>query len=230
MKYLILVTILSVSLSAFSQKNRIGLSVSPNYAYRATQGNTTNGGFGTNEIPKLGYKITANYERSFHKRASFFTGLAFINNGYQTEEFEIRFSSNPPANLQRYRAVSNRTSIYQIGIPIGIHYFIPIKKVRFFLGAGTSINYLLSVQDTRILHTINDETEKSSSTVDQSQFRPLSIASFINFGIGFNLNENYIMRISPNIHYTLTNIMSDKSARKTYPTSSGINIGVYRQL
>lgn len=230
MKIYALVVALLLSVSTFAQNNKIGLSVSPNYAYRTNQDNNPSIGSPINEIPKLGYRFTANYERSFHKRASFFTGLAFINNGYKTEEFELKYSDIPQANPPKYRAVSYRTNIYQIGIPIGVHYFIPIKKVRFFLGAGASINYLLSLQDTRVLYTLNNETEKSTSNIDKESYKPLSFASFVNFGIAFNLSENYTMRISPNIHYTLTNIMSDKSILKVYPTSSGINFGVYRQL
>lgn len=211
-----------------AQTNRIGVSFSPNYAYRVLQrdGSTVNNAVA--QIPKWGYRATASFERNFHKKASFFTGISFVNNGYQTEEFTVLYSSTPPPNAAR--SIRIRTSFYQLELPIGVNYFIPIKKVKLFFSAGISTNYLVKVVDTRIAYTINNDEEKSNSTVDKDVFNPFSFSAIGAFGIEFNLSQSYTMRIAPNLHYTFTDVMSDKSANTLYLTSSGVSFGVYRAL
>lgn len=229
MRSLVLAVTLLLSTTVIAQKNKVGLTVSPNYAYRFYQSDHPI--FSSpliNEVPKLGYRITANYERSFHERASFFVGLSFTNNGYQTEEVAALYSTTPPPNSPR--AFWIRTSLYQVGIPIGVNLFIPIKKIGLFFSSGVAVNYLANIKNTRITINTADEIDKSTSNGNKGLYKPLSFAAFGSFGIEFGLSEKLVMRIAPNIHYTFTNIMNDRVVYKVYPTSSGINIGIIQQL
>jgi hypothetical protein len=229
MRYFFCTLCLLLCITTIGQTHKIGYSLSPNYAYRVRQ--SDNPIFATptiNEIPKIGYRASVSYERAIHKRVSFFVGVSFTNNGYQTEEFELRYSTMPPPNAPR--ATSTRTSLYQFGIPIGVNLFFPIKKVKLFLSAGASTQYLARIRNTNFRYTIDNRTEKSTSNGNKGLYKPLSFAAFGSFGIEFNVVKNMAMRIAPNTHYTFTNIMDNDVAYEVYPTSAGISIGIWYDL
>lgn len=229
MKNCLSVLFLLGSLTVFSQKNKVGLSFSTDAAYRIYQSDV--GDFwGQNQIPKMGYTLTANYERELTKNWSLISGLVFTNKGYQSEKMDLLFSDqifNDSASLPDYHAFRNRFSYYMVGIPVGINYYMRLKKVNFFFGGGMAANYLINVRYTSILYRTDSGRPKvSHSNDDMMYYNRISLSAFAQGGIEINMPHNLKFRISPNVSYALTNVMDKKVGYKIYPYSVGIGYGV----
>ncbi len=231
MKKIFLIVAVFSCLQTIAQKNSIGLSASSGLAYRIyqdKQGNLSE----PIEMPKLGYTVTASYEHKFHAKASVFSGLSFISNGYQSQKRDILFSSPPPTTGfgAGYTAYRYRYSFYQIGIPVGVNYFIPIKKIKLFFSAGVSVNYLINVRYTGILYATDGNDRVSKRDDDKKYYKDFNFSAFASVGIEAKIAPKYNLRIFPNVSYNLTNVMDNAITYKAYLDATNIGVGVYRQL
>lgn len=233
MKNCLSLLLILCTITVFSQKNKVGVSFSPDFAFRVYKSKMGGLGetWGMNQQPKAGYTFTAQYERELTKNWSFVSGLLFTNKGYQGEKMDLRFSDRifiDSSSLPEYHAFRNRFSYFMVGIPLGINYYIRLKKVNFFFGGGVGVNYLINVRYTGILYRTDGRKPKvSHSNDDMIYYSRISLSTFAQGGIEINMPRNLKFRIAPNVSYSLTNVMDKKVIYKIYPYSIGIGYGVF---
>lgn len=221
--------------TVFSQKNKVGLSFSTDAAYRIYKSDVSEI-WGENQIPKMGYTLTAHYERELTKKWSFTSGVIFTNKGYQNEKSDLRYSdqilpkkgfviaSQEVAGPVSYKY---RYNFYQIGIPLGINYYIPVKKLKFIIGTGIAANYLVNVRYAVVYELSDGNTKTTKKDSNPNYYTNVSLSAFGHMGIEFNLPRNLKFRIAPNVSYSLTNVMDKNISYKIYPYSIGIEYGVF---
>lgn len=227
MKPILFIPLMLFFFSAFSQKNSVGLQLLPGSAYRHLEG--TNNNFSEpDDVPAVSYSITTNYERKFNKNASFLVGITFIKASYQSNKKDIRYSV-PMPNPEFY-AFRNRYTFNQLGIPVGVNWFIPIKKINLIFSAGVSTNYLINVKYTSILYATNGNDNVKKTDDDMEFYKSINLGAFASMGVEAKINTNYTLRLTPSLYYNFTNIMSDNMPFKQYLNSAAIGLGVYRQF
>lgn len=232
MRTLFTIAILLCAVVANSQKNSVGVTVTTGLAYRTYQSKHSIIDEPP-EMPKFGCTFTASYEHKFHAKASVFSGLSFISNGYQSQKRDRLYSSLPPPTTgsgEVYYAYRYRYSFYQIGIPVGVNYFIPIKKVKLFFSAGVSANYLINVRYTSISYATDGNDRVRKSDDDKVYYKDFNFSAFASFGIDAKIAPKYNLRVFPSLSYNFTNVMDNDVYYKTYLNATNIGIGVYRQL
>lgn len=238
MKYLLAISICCIVASASAQKYKAGISFSPDFAYRVKTSKT--GSLPYDEVPKLGYTFTAGFERVLNKNFSFFTGLLFVNGGYQTERLDLLYSdqisggqgTQTPPTEDRYSAARFRYNYFQIGLPIGVNYSTPInKRIKFFAGGGISINSLVSIWQTGILYgangTANNATRRSYAVGNINRF---NVSVLAHAGIEMKLKEKYTLRLFTDYNYTATNMLPGESIYTLRLYNTGLGVGVYKSF
>lgn len=188
------------------------------------------------ESPKYGFKVTVLYERTLSNHFSIFSGLNYSYSGFTTGKQHLLFMSQYapgrgfvfPA-VETYSTVSYTYSYYQAGLPIGVNYFFNIKKLKFYTGAGVSVNYLSKVnQYTTLYFYNNDKTLKE--TASKSLYRDFNVAAQVHFGAEFNLKSAFTLRVAPQFQYTFTNIAAKNAGYKIHPYMAGLEISVVKDL
>lgn len=215
-----------------AQKYRVGFSVSPDMAYRkyVSENDTLGGFWGEDQQPTAGYTATIWAERKLTEKLYLYTGLLFTHKGYQSKEREIRYSIPPPPNAE-YRAHRYKYSFYQFGIPVGVNYFIPLKKFKLFVGGGISINLLQKVMYTSISYGVNGTKNKISRTeYDLKDYQRLALYGYANTGAEIPLKKELSFRVFANTAYSFSNVVNDGFIYSIYPYSIGLGFGIYKNF
>lgn len=252
MKNVILIICIFYSFSAYSQKSKIAFSVSAGLSSQTSSNyiESINDPLPTitpNNPPKFfeppvnekfvfGGSISLNYEHQIKRNFSLFSGLAFTQSGFQIIEERLLFQSQyKPGEgyvypqVETYGAVSYNYNYYQLGIPLGVNYFIPFKKMNFFVGAGAVVNYLTAVNSTTTLHNFEDDVEIEEKK-DISQYNKFSGAALLNFGAEWTLKNSFSLRVFSNSQYTFTNFAHKDKEYTINPYLSSIGISILKGI
>lgn len=228
MRNIFLCFVLLLCVSGMAQQNKVGVTFLPGFSYRVYQSDDPM--YSSEPIPtepKPAFSAGAYFEHLFHPKVSFFAGLIYINNGYQTQETDVLYSniSRPP-----YKSFRSRLTFHQISIPVGVNYFIPIRRIKLFLQAGVAAHYLVGTTHKMILYDTQGGREVNTTKQGTDGFNRLTFSARAAFGIEFGLGDLCTMRVFPTIQYAFTNTMPSDIPYKIYLNSSAIGLGVYRTL
>lgn len=225
MKYYLLLIFIFTSGFLIAQQNRAGISFSPDITYRKLDGPAKTYRDDT-EMPKTGFTIGLNYGRQLSQRFWVTTGLFYANKGYRTTKTLV-VSSNPPAPFYTPGYVSRKYSFYQLGIPIGVSYYLLQKKTRIFANAGININYLTHGKVTLIKE--NNGAKAKTKTGDNMDFyNRMSAGAEIALGIERDI-KGITLRLSPRLRHSFTNNNNpDLNLYKMYLYSFDLSFGVLK--
>jgi hypothetical protein len=226
MKNLALVVALLISTIAFSQKNKVGFTLIPSSTNTVSSFSNQL----TPTKPKWALNASINFERTIGERLSVISGINYINNGYQTEKTEARFSNIPNPSPQ-FQSFSRKMNFRYLGIPIGVNYYVSNKKVKFFIQAGVNVAYLLQVQSKFFMHMADGSTEVNRSNLtSDSEYNRFNLSVFTNFGTEIGLGNNFLLRIAPEYRYALTDAVADGVAYDSFFTSIGLRLSLLKGL
>lgn len=226
MKNYALVIALILSVSAFAQKNKIGLTITPS----STNVVSSFSNQLTPTKPKFALNASINFERTVGKRLSVISGINYINNGYQTEKTEARFSNIPNPSPQ-FHSFSRKMNFHYVGIPIGISYNVSNKKAKFFIQAGVNTAYLLQVQSKFLMNMLDGSTEVSKSNLTSDNvYNRFNLSVFTNFGVEFTLKNKFSLRIAPEYRYALTDAVADGVGYNSIFTSIGLGVSLLKSF
>ncbi len=218
-----------------AQQNGISLYFSPDRTYRTFVDERGGHAWGSNQQFKWGFTAGANYERAIAKNITLTAGIAVANSGYQYGKGSLRFSDQllPKKGFvlpvtTKYTDIRLRYSFYTLGLPVGVNYYVPLKKIKLFFGAGASINYLINVKSKVIYYIDNKRAEARTHNDQREYYRQFTLSAFVQAGIEGSLKNGYAYRVFPNFSYTLTDVMKDGIIYSLYPYSVGVGFGVVK--
>lgn len=210
MKYLLLLSISLLSLTAFAQnKIYIGFSFSPDYSFRDLKNG--DGSIGSDltiksrnnsEQEKFGY--TTSLRLGFHlsENLSLETGVGYANKGYRTKEQNIIIINPDPNAPLKYQ--SNITYEY-LGIPLKAKLNFGKENLSFIAGAGLVTNFLMNAKTSSKLTYSDGKTKrvKESFTKDLNK---IDFTPEVSFGIVFKLSNKFNFSAEPTFRYSLMKI------------------------
>ncbi len=251
MRSLLFILLFTLPIALLAQKHKVAFSVSAGLSSQASSNyieNINNPLHTTtpNHPPKFlnppvkeeltfTSGVSLSYEYLLKKNFSLFSGLAFSKSGFLITEKQLLFQSQYmpdrgyvlPA-LEPYGSVSYNFDYYQLSVPLGINYFIPYKKITFFVGAGVSANYLVTVNSTTTLHFKDDDLVQEQKNVDG--YNKFNAAALLNFGAELPLKNNFSLRVFSNSQYTFTNIANKDRDYTINPYQAHLGISILKSL
>jgi len=123
-----------------------------------------------------------------------------------------------------YRTIKSPNRFKYLSIPIGIYYYIPIRKNQIQLGGGINID--LWSKYTGYSLDFNNKTINSHKKLDELYKRPIGISSvFISVKYKFKLKNKFMANIG--IKSTMDIMSSNRSKKITQKYNQyGINLGL----
>ena len=231
MKQVLSLVFLLTSISAFAQSPekglRLGLIVSPDYAYRSITTNDPAYELGVEiqndyHVPRLGFTTGLGLLADLSRRLTLETGLLIADKGYRTERV-----SYTDINGDLLGEGRSRFHDYFLEIPLKVNLTVLDKGLKVYLAAGVSGGLHLQ---QRWVARINPE-DKVQTTVSKNveEVDPLSFSLIGGLGLEYQGSERISLRLEPAFRYSLTPLNADAPIR-VYPWSVGCQLGGYYQL
>jgi hypothetical protein len=189
---------------------------------------------------KAGYAIGVNYERKLKNNLWLTTGLVFANRGYQTKKTELRFSdqilpkkgfiqpsSSDPSAPAGFHAIRFRYNWYMLSVPLGVLYYIPLKKLKIFINPSVGANYFIT--ERVIIVKYGDRITRTKRQGEKDYYNQFLLIANFSAGIEKEI-KGYKIRVFPNISTSLTDLYKGNHNIKLYPYSVGLGAGVCKSF
>jgi hypothetical protein len=226
MKNILLLISVLVCTNLLSQKNRAGISFSPDITNRTL--NSVSSYVPITEIPKWGFTTGFNYERQLHKRVWLTTGIFLTDKGWQSTQIDLRYSAPEP--LPYANAFSYKYSFYQLVVPVAASYYFHLKKTRLFVNAGININYLLQVRHIHTFYYTDNTENRRINFRYKSNYNNLNAGAELALGIERDF-RSFTFRFSPRSRWAITNQYKNSfTNQKVYLNSFDLNFSVLKSF
>lgn len=213
--------------SSSTKKLYLGVSFSPDIAYRKTSSNY----YFSEEVPKIGYTTGLNVRLTITKKFSLESGLLLSNKGYKNNFSGLTFGDMiDPRRGFIYPTQSNTPSeveytynYYYLDIPLKAVFTFGQRKFHFFTAAGITSNILIKATETSKITYQNGNSDKDSQ-VAPFNYNRFNLSPTASIGISRNTDKR-ILKIEPYFSYGILKIIDAPST--AYLWNYGINIGYF---
>lgn len=231
--FLIIIPLTTFSLisdTIAKKKFAVGISFSPDYAYRTLKTDASSQWIADNrndtEIPKFGYTTGLNFSMTLGKRFSVEIGALYSDKGEKTKKINLVWGTPDPDAPTKVKFIHH---YYYLDIPLKVNFhFFKIRKNGFFVSAGISSNIFITEKTT----TIADYSDGHTSTntrFDQDELKKLNFAFTAGIGYQNHLSNKLLLNVQPTYRRSITpvnHIVYDGWIR-SYLYSLGLDIGLY---
>ena len=226
-------------------KMMIGVSFSPDYAYRTLSSDGTSvfsnyiiESRNKRETAKLGYTFGLNFNYNFSRKFGLITGVLYSNKGYQTESIGnltfgdqihsrrgfVILDPNDPAIPNSFKSVYNH---YYLDVPLKAIYRMGKGKIRFISSVGIITHILMKSTVKTISEYQNGEKEKSTR-VAYDNYKKINLSPTISLGVEKQFNNQSLIRVEPTFNYGLLDIIDTPVRAKLW--NVGLNVSYYLRL
>ncbi len=214
-----------------NRKLSIGISFSPDYAYRNLYLENDEydfvGGRNESEKPRFGYTTGLVAKYQFRRRLAIESGIQFSDKGFKIkgtiEDFVTSEGTTPyndPSIPDKYKF---DYCFYNIGIPVKLNYYFLQKKVGLFVSGGFSSDFFLSGK-TKYKLEFRDRTEKNSYSADEN-FNKINFTGIAGVGLKTMISQKLHLQFEPVLRYTFTPLFN--TDLKQYQYSIGANATLF---
>jgi len=188
-------------------KVQLGVTFSPNYAYRTLKGDSESfvlQGRNEHEIAKFGFSGGLNVGFNPNSWFGIESGILYTNKGYRTEKDYFK-QDQEVAILNNSQWIRTVYSFHYIDIPLKMRFSARLDKISFFAAAGITTGFL-AVQK----NTIQCEREKDSASPNYaSHYNRINLSPTVSAGIDYKVTSKSSLRIEPIYRYGVLNINKD---------------------
>lgn len=232
MKNYFLFLIIFTSSTLFAQhKLSVAPIVSTDYSFRTLSGDANNQSMidyrNSNEIPKIGFRVGADFHYKISKKISIKTGMRFASAGYQNKKINnlnweseydplTGITTNDPSLPHELQL---NYKYYFIEIPLAIRYNIMHKKITYYIEGGFST---MVYTNNRTKQVTDKDIKYSKETI--AKFNPISMNALASLGIQYQFTKKISPFIQPTFRYGLTSINDNPIQMKLH--TLGCEIGV----
>jgi hypothetical protein len=214
-----------------NKKFSFGINFSPDYSYRRLHLNNPDYDFISNqlndwEIPAFGYTTGFSIRYLFFKRFEIESGLQFSDKTYNFEinkdDFEIPdnviYQPDDPAIPEKS---ITKNHFYYLGVPIKMNYYFYQKRIRMYVSAGVSTDFLFEDKSKSFMK-FSDGTEVNTDFENDYDYNKTSLTGLAGFGAETNLSQRFGIRIEPVFRYSITPLLDELMKINLY--SAGLNV------
>lgn len=236
-----LILFVFLSFSAKSQteepkpkKFSFGVNFSPDYSYRSLHSNNPDYDFLINqlndwEVPAFGYTTGLSVRYLVNKRFELESGLQFSDKTYNfdidKDDFEIPdngfYQPDDPAIPDRS---ITKNYFYYLGVPIKLNYYFFQKRIRMYVTAGVSTEFLLDDKSKSFMK-FSDGTEIQKNFENDYDYNKISLTGLAGFGAEFNLYQRFGIRVEPVFRYSFTPLIDELMKVNLY--SAGLKLVLF---
>lgn len=216
-----------------NKKLRVGVSFSPDYAYRVLKSsNDDHEGFvqfrNQTESPKFGFTTGLRGLYQLAPKWNIEFGIVYSDKGEKevwttTTEIDPRYGF-VYGGMNR---VEFKYHYKYLDIPLKINYSFISKRAQFFASAGVSGNLFLAHTTESYYETSEGEVSEQRET-NNAAMEPVNFALMFGLGVDYAIKSKMSLRIEPEFRHSITAI--NDHPIKRYPYSLGMNIGLFMLL
>lgn len=220
MRYLILISLLLLSLHTISQESakkekkpvKASFTISAETNYRSLKGeNTASNNIiinNRNGLEKNKPSFTTGIILKFptSKILEFQTGLLYAGKGYQTEKFSLIFVQPDPNGAT---ATVLKYQFHYLEIPSLLSTsLVKTKKISLFISAGLHNGFLIKAA-TKTINFYNNGEETRKTVATTNDFSMWACSGVINLGVSYKMNEDLQIAVAPVYKYQLNHLKTN---------------------
>lgn len=209
-------------------KLAIGFTFSPDYCYRSIGSDPASESIKNYrddmEIPKFGFTTGGRILFTLGNKVSLESGLLFSDKGERTKEITYRY-----LDYDERAPVSGKHNYhyYYLDVPVKMNYYLTSQKVKFFVSAGTSVNFFIAHKTTSTL-TFADGRVEDRKIATEFAFNQVNVAALAGMGADVAISEKLSLRVEPIYRRSVVSIINTPIKSNLY--SFGMNFGVFLKL
>lgn len=215
--------------SLLHNKNKIGLSISPDYCYRKLISDESVQWIADHrdslEVPKFSYTAGFSYAYEISKNLDLEFGLFFSNKGQRTKTYQPTWV--PPQTINDPlipQFIQTNIGYLYIDAPVRLLYYLTDSKMKFFLSAGISTNFFL-IEISKSEYVYSNGEMMTTKSVSNNGFSRINLAYCIGTGIHYTLSEKIDVRIEPIFRQSFLSVIN--APIRGYLFSGGLLFGTY---
>ncbi len=218
------------------KKFSFGVNFSPDYSYRSLHSNNPDYDFVSNqlddwEVPAFGFTTGLSVRYLANEKFEFESGLQFSDKTYNfdvnKDDYEIPDNSpyqpNDPAIPDRS---ITKNHFYYLSVPIKLNYYLLQKRIRMYVSAGVSTDFLLDDKSKSFMK-FSDGTEIHENFENDYDYNKISLTGLAGFGAETKLSQHFGIRVEPVFRYTFTPLLNELMKINLY--SAGLNVIFFYQ-
>jgi hypothetical protein len=218
------------------KKFSFGVNFSPDYSYRSLHSNNPDYDFAMNqlndwEVPAFGFTTGLSVRYLANRKFEFESGIQFSDKTYNfdvnKDDYEIPdngpYQPDDPAIPER--AITSY-HYYYLGVPIKLNYYFLQKRIRMYVSAGVSTDFLLDDKSKSFMK-FSDGTEIQENFENDYDYNKISLTGLAGFGAEVNLFQRFGIRVEPVFRYTFTPLLDELMKVNLY--SAGLNVIIFYQ-
>jgi hypothetical protein len=217
-----------------SKKFSFGVNFSPDYSYRSLHSNNPDYDFAMNqlndwEVPAFGFTTGLSVRYLANEKFEFETGIQFSDKTYNFDvNKEDYVTPNNGLNQTDDPAIPDRSvtknHFYYLGVPIKLNYYFLQKRIRMYVSAGVSTDFLLDDKSMSFMK-FSDGTELYKNFENDYDYNKISLSGLAGFGAETKLSQRFGIRVEPVFRYSFTPLLDEFLKVKLY--SAGLNLELF---
>jgi hypothetical protein len=181
------------------------------------------------EVPALGFTTGLSVRYLANEKFEFESGIQFSDKTYNfdvnKDDYEIPdngpYQPDDPAIPDRS---VTKNHFYYLGVPIKLNYYFLQKRIRMYVSAGVSTDFLLD-DKSKTFMKFSDGTELYKNFENDYDYNKISLTGLAGFGAEVNLFQRFGIRVEPVFRYTFTPLLDELMKVNLY--SAGLNVVLY---
>ncbi len=216
------------------KKFSFGVNFSPDYSYRSLHSNNPDYDFAMNqlngwEVPAFGFTTGLSVRYLANKKFEFESGIQFSDKTYNFDVNKDDYvTPNDGLNQPDDPAIPERAitsyHYYYLGVPIKLNYYFLQKRIRMYVSAGVSADFLLD-DKSKTFMKFSDGTEIHENFENDYDYNKISLTGLAGFGAEVNLFQRFGIRVEPVFRYTFTPLLDELMKVNLY--SAGLNVIIF---
>ncbi|HEY0679921.1 MAG TPA: hypothetical protein VGD17_16670, partial [Chitinophagaceae bacterium] len=168
--------------------------------------------------------ISVNYK--INDRFFLESGLVYSNIGYKTKSSDLEWIDQNNAY-----AVRSFTSYHHqfINVPVKLNYTFKGKRLKFFAGAGISVNRFIGTKTSITREYENGQKKTRSSRTQLLGTNSMNLSAIVSSGLNYQVSDRLYFKLEPVLRRSLTSIGHNSNSREYY-YSIGINSALMYSL
>lgn len=177
---------------------------------------------------KTSIQYSGNLLYKFNKKFAIETGVEFQNRGYSRKDWKVKYqyvdNNNTP---QVYDVTVNQNFQFKsIAIPLMFNYYIGNNRLNYFISVGANLQSIMEF-NIRNKEKFSNGTELDYNLKQKLPFNRLNIAPMLRFGVNYQLNQKYYLRLSTDFRHDTYSIIDDGLPYKMYLYDLNTSIGIF---
>lgn len=220
--------VISDHVPSHERKIKLGITISPDIAYRALENNSTDPSTplvinlrNDNEQPKLGYTTGINILVPISPKLSFESGMLYSDKGFKITDNDLFFPVPDPSLPVSIKHIYKQTFL---DIPLMLNFDIGKGKMQLHTGVGITANIFLSdkIKQAVIYQDGHEESSTQKYNVDHEL---INISPTLSLGVNYFLGDHVMLRIAPTFRYAI--LKTYGTLIDEHPWSAGMNMSYY---